>query len=120
MSGAAAVEAWMAAYDNPMKPVVEAMRQVILAADTRVGECIKWQAPTFTYKGNIASFFPKSKKHASLMFHTGATIPGDWAHLEGDGKEARSFKVANLEELEDKRDELTAIVRAWCDMKDAG
>ena len=61
------VDDWMAAYDSPMKPVVAAMREAILAADPRIGECIKWQAPTFTYKGNIASFFPKSKKHASLM-----------------------------------------------------
>jgi len=114
-----AVTEWLKAYDNPMKPVVEAMRAVVLAADDRVGECIKWQAPTFTYKGNIASFFPRSKKHASLMFHTGASIPGDWKHLEGDAKDGRSMKVASLQDLEVKRDELAAIVRAWCDLKDA-
>ncbi len=110
---------WLEAYDNPMKAVVSAMREVILGADDRVEECIKWQAPTFTYKGNIASFFPRSKKHASLMFHTGASIPGDWQFLEGDAKEGRSIKVKSLEDLEAKRAELAAIVRAWCDMKDA-
>uniref|UniRef100_A0AAN0NLP6 DUF1801 domain-containing protein n=1 Tax=Yoonia rhodophyticola TaxID=3137370 RepID=A0AAN0NLP6_9RHOB len=51
------VDAWLDAYDNPMKPVVEALREVILDADPRVSETIKWQAPTFVYKGNIASFF---------------------------------------------------------------
>ena len=112
------VDAWMATYDNPMKPVVQAMREAILAADPRLGECIKWQAPTFTYKGNMASFFPKSKAHASLMFHKGAEIPGDFPGLEGDGKEARSFKVASLEDLDAKRAELQAIARAWCDLKD--
>ena len=112
------VDDWMARYDNPMKPVVQAMREAILAADPRLGECIKWQAPTFTYKGNMASFFPKSKAHASLMFHKGAEIPGDFPGLEGDGKEARSFKVASLEELDAKREELQAIARAWCDFRD--
>ena len=112
------VDAWLDAYENPMKVVVAAMRDIILRADDRVGECIKWQAPTFTYKGNIASFFPRSKKHASLMFHTGALIPGIWAFLEGDAKEGRSMKVADLDDLAAKQDELAAIVRAWCDWKD--
>lgn len=112
------VDDWMATYDNPMKETVQAMREVILAADPRISECIKWSAPTFTYKGNMASFFPKSKKHASLMFHTGAAIPGDFPSLEGDGKEARTLKVASLEDLAAKRDEVEAITRAWCDSRD--
>ena len=77
------VDAWLKAYDNPMKPVVAAMREVILKADTRVTEAIKWQAPTFIYKRNIASFFPKAKSHASLMFHKGAVIPGDFPQPGG-------------------------------------
>ncbi len=112
------VDSWLAAYDNPMKPVVSAIREVILAADPRITEAIKWQAPTFIYKGNIASFFPKAKKHATLMFHQGASIPGDFPNLTGDGKEARSFKVADLNDLDGKADELRRIVVAWCDQQD--
>ncbi len=112
------VETWLENYDNPMKAVVQAVRKHILASDERVTETVKWQAPTFVYKGNIASFFPKSKKHASLMFHKGATIPGDFPSLEGEAKEARTFKVANEEELAVKANELTAIIKAWCDARD--
>ena len=113
------VDLWLETYDNPMKPVVAAIRQLALSCDARVEETIKWQAPTFMYKGNIASFFPKAKKHASLMFHKGAEIPGNFPNLQGDGKEARTFKVFDLDDLEAKSDELTAIFQAWCDMKDA-
>ncbi len=112
------VDDWMAKYDNPMKPVVAEMRRLILAADSRIEETIKWQAPTFTYKGNMASFFPRAKKHASLMFHKGAFIEGDFPNLEGDGKEARSFKVADLEDLKSKAEELRSICVAWCDQQD--
>ena len=66
----------------------------------------------------MASFFPKSKKHASLMFHKGAEIAGDFPNLVGDGKEARSFKVASLEDLEAKQEELAAIAQAWCALQD--
>ena len=54
------VDAWFKKYDNPMKDVVERVRAIILAADPRIDETIKWQAPTFTYRGNLASFFPKT------------------------------------------------------------
>lgn len=112
------VEKWLAAYDNPMKPVVVEMRRLIMMADPRIGETIKWQAPTFVYKRNIASFFPRAKKHASLMFHDGASIEGNFPNLEGEGKAARSFKVADLEELDAKAAELQSIFVAWCDQRD--
>jgi uncharacterized protein YdhG (YjbR/CyaY superfamily) len=79
----AEVDAWFERYDNPMKTVVQEVRKVILEADPRIEEVIKWQAPTFVYKGNLASFYPKSRQHASLMFHVGTTIPGKYPSLEG-------------------------------------
>jgi len=115
-----AVEEWLDCYNNPMKPVVAAMRRAILEADPRLEETIKWQAPTFVYKGNMASFYPKSKKHASLMFHKGATIVGDFPNLTGSGKQTRLFKVTSLDDLEAKMGELRQICVAWCDQQDAG
>jgi uncharacterized protein YdhG (YjbR/CyaY superfamily) len=82
------VDAWFDRYQNPMKSVVERVREIVLAADRRIEECIKWQAPTFMYEGNLASFFPKSKQHASLMFHLGAQIPGTHPRLEGSRNRA--------------------------------
>lgn len=114
------VDAWMAAYDNPMKKVVEAVRRVMLEADPRIEETIKWQAPTFTYKGNLASFFPKSRAHASLMFHKGGEIAGDFPSLEGEGKEARTMKFKDVADVAAKTAELQAIVSAWCRMRDGG
>jgi hypothetical protein len=112
------VDAWMSSYDNPMKPVVQAVREAILKADPRISETIKWQAPTFVYKGNLASFFPKAKRHASLMFHQGASIPGTFPRLEGGGDTGRFLKVADLDDAEAARPELESIVRAWCDWRD--
>lgn len=114
------VDAWMAKYENPMKPVVQAVREVVLAADPRIGETIKWQAPTFVYKGNLASFFPKAKAHASLMFHTGASIPGDFPSLEGGKDTSRMMKFTDLADVRQKSGELRRIVKAWCDQRDGG
>lgn len=48
----------------------------MLGPDECIEECIKWQAPTLSYRGNPASFYPKSKEHASLMFNVGARSRG--------------------------------------------
>ncbi len=118
MPSAPDVDAWFERYENPMKPVVQRIREIVLEADPRISETIKWQAPTFTYKGNLASFYPKSKQHASLMFHQGAQIPGEHPRLEGSGNTSRVMKIGSLEEAEAVRPELEALVRAWCDWRD--
>jgi hypothetical protein len=113
------VDAWFAKYDNPMKPVVQRIRAIVLGADARMDECIKWQAPTFTYRGNLASFYPKSRQHASLMFHQGAHIPGTHARLEGSGDTSRVLKVGSVAEADAARPDIERIVRAWCAWRDA-
>ena len=112
------VESWLARYDNPMKPVVQRIREIILGADDRIGECIKWQAPTFVYEGNMASFFPKSKQHASLVFHLGARIPGRHPRLEGDAATGRTLKIASVAEANAAEADITRLVKAWCDWRD--
>src|SRR5262249_54531240 len=113
------VEAWFRRYENPMKDVVLRVRNIILGADPRIGECIKWQAPTFTFDGNLASFFPKSKQHASLMFHTGARIPGRHPRLEGTGDTSRVMKIGSVAEAEAARPDLERIVLAWCEWRES-
>lgn len=107
------VDAWFEAYENPQKDLVDAVRRVVLAADDRVTETIKWQAPTFVYRGNIASFFPKSRAHVSLMFHTGAALPDPEGILEGEGATSRVAKFADAADLAAKASALQGLVRAW-------
>lgn len=113
------VDAWFARYENPMKEVVQKIRALVLAADPRIEECIKWQAPTFMYRGNLASFFPKSKQHASLMFHVGAKIPGKHSRLEGTGGTSRVMKLGSVTEAGAAKSDIARLVRAWCDWRDA-
>lgn len=102
--------------DRP-KDLVLAVRQVVLHADSRVAETIKWQAPTFMYRGNIASFYPKATKHVSLMFHTGASLPDPSGLLEGDGATSRVAKFTDRDDLEAKTEALHDLVRAWISQK---
>jgi uncharacterized protein YdhG (YjbR/CyaY superfamily) len=119
MGRSAEVDAWFERYENPMKDVVQRVREIVLEADPRMDESIKWQAPTFTYRGNLASFFPKSKQHASLMFHQGVKIPGEHPRLEGGGDTGRMLKIGSVAEADAARGDVERIVRAWCDWRDA-
>lgn len=111
------VDAWLSTYDNPMKQVVTGVRAIVLE-DSRISEVIKWKSPTFTYKGNMASFNPRSKKHASLMFHTGASIPGNHPRLTGGGETARYMTFSDIGEVQAAADEIRAVVEAWCASRD--
>ncbi|MGE0227106.1 MAG: DUF1801 domain-containing protein [Dehalococcoidia bacterium] len=108
------VDRWFEERAHPLDAAMQRVRDIILGADTRVTESIKWSTPTFEFRGNIVSFNP-SKKFVSLMFHRGAEIPGDHPRLEGDGKLARTMRLAGLDEVEAARTDLEAAIRAWCD-----
>jgi hypothetical protein len=110
------VDRWFDQAGHPLDAAMRRAREIILGADDRVTESIKWKTPTFAYQGNIVSFNP-SKHVISLMFHRGAEIPGAHPRLEGGGRLARTMRFSDLEQLEAGRADLEAVIRAWCDWK---
>lgn len=116
MNASPEVDAWFADYEHPAKDAMQRVRELVLA-DDRMFDVIKWKSPTFMYKGNMASFNPRTKAHVSLMFHAGASIPGSHPRLEGGGDTARYMKFADLAEVTEAADELNAVVAAWCDSR---
>lgn len=112
------VDAWFDAYDNPQKDLVQAVRRTVLDADPRVTEAIKWKAPTFVYRGNIASFYPKTRTHVSLMFHTGASLPDPSGLLEGEGDTSRVARFTDAADLAAKAEALRGLVAAWIALRD--
>jgi hypothetical protein len=112
------IEHWFRGYESPMKAVVLAMREILHEADPRLEEQLKWQSPTFVLGGgHLASFFPGSRDHARLMFPMGARIPGEYPHLEVSGDASRVMRVRSLDEVENVRAELTALVKAWARLR---
>jgi hypothetical protein len=112
------VEAWFRDLDHPLKDVMLRVRKIILATDKRVTEAIKWKSPTFMFEGNLASIDPRSKKHVSLMFHKGASLPGKHPHLEGGAGTVRYMRVADAKDLTARRRDLEAAVRAACELNE--
>jgi hypothetical protein len=112
------VDAYMHDLDNPLKQVWEEIRDIVLSVDPRMEEDIKWGAPTFIYKGNMATFNPRAKKFVNLTFHTGAQIADPEGVLDGEAREARVFRVTGSEELGTKKAGLEMVVKDWIRLKD--
>ena len=112
------VNEWFLKLEHPQKETMQAIRIVVLGADARMSECIKWSSPTFVYKADMASLQPNAKKFASLMFHKGAQIPGEHPFLEGDSRLVRTMKFLDVHDVQMKATAIEAIVVTWCDWRE--
>src|SRR5215813_5491202 len=103
---------------NPMTTEIERVREIILETSYKIEETVKWSAPTYIYKGNIASFYMNTKQHVSLMFHTGAMITDKYQILEGNGNVSRVLRLTDMKDIEKKKIALQSIIKDWIKLKD--
>lgn len=118
-----AVIAFMEGLDHPLKPEIEAVRQLILGVDPAIGEGIKWNAPSFRTTEYFATFNLRGKGGLRLVLHmgakakataeTGIQIPDPAGLLEWLAKDRALVTIADKRDLEEKREALEGIVRAW-------
>lgn len=113
------VDAWMAALDHPLKAEMQAVREAILVAHPGITERIKWAAPSFGYKTDMATFNHRTPKHVHLVMHNGAVLGDTTGHLEGDYVDRRMMYFANAADVATKKQVLQDAVRAWVRFEDA-
>jgi Domain of unknown function (DU1801) len=109
-----AAEEWFAG--KPAEPILRRVREVILDADRRMNEGTKYGTVMFHCGGDFASFVQHNKPTVSLMFNRGGIIPGKFPHMEGEGRQVRFMRFADLKEANARAAELGRIVVAWCDL----
>jgi hypothetical protein len=108
------VDRWFKQVKPPAESALRRVREIILRADPRVTEHVKYRTVMFAYEGDLASFVQYNKPHVNLMFNRGAKIPGKFPHLEGNGPTARFMRFENLADVNARANELGGVVRAWC------
>lgn len=116
------VDEYMAALVHPYQVEVAALREIILGVSDDITETIKWNAPTFSYKGYLATFNLHSKlgrQVAHLVFHNGIILDDPEGILEGDYPDRRMLYLNGMAEVEANADALRALVRDWMVKMDA-
>jgi hypothetical protein len=99
------VDEYMKRLKHPLSDVVEALRQIILKTDPKIGEEVKWNAPSFFYTGEMEPFNPKEyrrylvvfnlfkKDCIRLVFWGGAKVKDTSGFLEGDYADGRRLAM---------------------------
>ena len=117
----AVVDAYMRDLDHPFKAEIEALRALILGASDKISERIKWNAPSFFYKEDLAAFNPRATEfaHLILLFPDGTGIPAKSSLLEGKAKDRREAKFHGLDDIQTKKKALEKLVKDWVALRDA-
>ena len=114
------VDQYMAALDHPFKAECQAVREIILGVDPRIAEQVKWNAPSFSYKGYLATFTLHVRDRLMLIFHNGAILDDQGGLLEGDYPDRRMVYFSGMADVEAKRPRVEAAIREWVERMDAG
>lgn len=113
------VNEFMSKFEHPFKAEIEAIRAIILKADSRITEGIKWNAPNFYYKGDMVVFTPHIKDYIHMVFPNGIIIYDDTGLLEGDYIDRRMAHFYNMEDIQAKKAALEKVVRRWIEVMDS-
>ncbi len=118
------VNEYMKKLSHPLADGVEALRQIILATNSEIGEEIKWNAPAFFYTGEMKPFNPKEfKRHLvvfnlfkkdciRLVFWGGARVNDTSGFLEGDYEDGRRLAMFyNMQDVESQKKSLQKVIK---------
>lgn len=123
-SGTEQVKEFIQTSKHPLKKAVEEIREIILSADKRITEHIKWNAPSFCFNGDDRITFNLSKNDRILLiFHRGAKVKDGKSKeplfedttgmLEWLAHDRAVVKIQTIEEVAGKKAVLTKIVKRW-------
>jgi hypothetical protein len=112
------VNEFMEELDHPFKAEVQAVREIIKNVHPDITEEIKWKAPSFSYKGYMATFNLWAKQHVHLIFHNGAILNHDSGLLAGEYVDRRMVYFSDMEDVRAKQPALEKAIREWVSLMD--
>ena len=115
------VEAFLVSLAHSFEKEIREIRQMILGADARIGEGIKWNAPSFRTTEFFATFHLRAKDGVQVILHLGAkkretpgvTLDDPESLLEWLGKDRASVKFRDAKDIQAKRAAFVNVIRQW-------
>ena len=98
------VHEFMDKLDHPFKAEVEMVREIIKNVHPDITEQVKWNAPSFSYKGeSLVTFNLWEKKRIHLVFHNPMISKVKSPLLEGDYNHRRMVYFVDQNDIQAKR-----------------
>jgi hypothetical protein len=116
------VAAFMAQLEHPRKAEIEVVRTLILSADPRIRESIKWNAPSFALTDHFATFKLRPETTIQVVLHTGAKVKTNPTAIKVDdptglltwaSPDRALVTFADLAAIQTNQDVLVTLVRQW-------
>ena len=111
LNNTSAVDVLVAALKHPLHDEIEAVRSIVLNADKRIQERVKWNAPSYYCPEDILTIHVKATKHVHLIFHHAQIVNITSPLLEGDYKDRRMMYLADMTAIKAHKKELTRILK---------
>jgi hypothetical protein len=92
-SKTAAVNDYLDALPDRIRPLFIKVRETILAAEPSLGEAIKWRDCLTYHSGRNVIQTVVGKEKVSLIFFDGIEIDDKAGLLEGEGKRVRTMRI---------------------------
>lgn len=109
--------------DHPLRKEIDTLRSIIVSADSKLEENIKWNGPNYSVgESDRITMKIHPPKQIQLIFHRGAKVLAqpkntliddssgllDW---KANDRAVMAFKT--MEEVQSRKKQLTEIVRKW-------
>lgn len=116
-------ETFLARLDHPFKREILALRRIILDADPRISEGVKWNAPSFRTSEWFATVHLREPGGVRVILHfgakkrdapaRGAAIADPESLLEWLGHDRASVTFRGLDDVGARGAAFAAVVRQW-------
>lgn len=106
------VEEFLRELSHPLKAEVEAVRSIIKGVDKDVNEEVKWNAPSFNYKGEyLVTFNLRDTNRINLVFHNPHIAKVKSELLEGEYVDRRMMYIADMRDIKKKKAMLEKVLK---------
>lgn len=118
--GAQDVDEFMKALKHPFKSELQAVREIILAANKKLAERVKWNAPSFYYGADLGAFNLHQTEFLQLIlvFPNGLIDDGGTGLLLGTWRDRREVRFTSMDDVLAKQAALKRVVNAWVERMD--
>lgn len=120
MSNTKKVDEFMSKLEHPLKAEMEAVRAIIVNANSKIEEDVKWGGPSFFYKEDLATFNPRIKNYVALIFHKGELLNIKSDFLEEATKGKVYAKFYSMEQVTANKELIEKMVNKWIELINQG
>lgn len=121
-SAAVSVDALLAARAHPLDAELQTLRRIIVAADPRIRESVKWNAPSYAIEDHFATFNLRRDDRLQIILHSGAKkratklevrIDEPALKLQWQDSDRALLELRTMDEIERSRAAILNVLRQW-------